>query len=121
MKQEQPTGLLRVLTLKDAVGIGLGAIIGAAIFVVTGVAVDSAGTVRSGSGHHHLIIDDGDSLAAKIVVPKDSTHLHFGHAQAATELSLPPGKHKLTLQFADGAHRSLGSQLSATVTVNVKK
>jgi basic amino acid/polyamine antiporter, APA family len=30
--------LLRVLTLKDAMGIGLGAIIGAGIFVVTGVA-----------------------------------------------------------------------------------
>ncbi|MBX0332591.1 APC family permease [Pontibacter sp. HSC-14F20] len=35
--------LLRVLTLKDAVGIGLGAIIGAGIFVVTGVAAGLAG------------------------------------------------------------------------------
>ncbi|HEX2786294.1 MAG TPA: amino acid permease [Ignavibacteria bacterium] len=35
--------LLRVLTLKDAVGIGLGAIIGAGIFVVTGVAAGVAG------------------------------------------------------------------------------
>lgn len=43
MKQEQLTGLLRVLTLKDAVGIGLGAIIGAGIFVVTGVAAGISG------------------------------------------------------------------------------
>ncbi|GGG05948.1 APC family permease [Pontibacter amylolyticus] len=35
--------LLRVLTLKDAVGVGLGAIIGAGIFVVTGVAAGLAG------------------------------------------------------------------------------
>lgn len=35
--------LLRVLTLKDAVGIGLGAIIGAGIFVVTGVAAGVSG------------------------------------------------------------------------------
>ncbi len=35
--------LLRALTLKDAVGVGLGAIIGAGIFVVTGVAAGVAG------------------------------------------------------------------------------
>lgn len=35
--------LQRVLTLKDAVGVGLGAIIGAGIFVVTGVAAGVAG------------------------------------------------------------------------------
>ena len=35
--------LLRALTIKDAVGIGLGAIIGAGIFVVTGVAAGIAG------------------------------------------------------------------------------
>ena len=36
-------GLLRSLTLKDAVGIGLGAIIGAGIFVVTGIAAGVSG------------------------------------------------------------------------------
>ncbi|SIT85786.1 APC family permease [Pontibacter indicus] len=45
--QENPVSkhhdLLRVLTLKDAVGVGLGAIIGAGIFVVTGVAAGLAG------------------------------------------------------------------------------
>lgn len=35
--------LVRVLTLKDAVGVGLGAIIGAGIFVVTGVAAGVSG------------------------------------------------------------------------------
>lgn len=35
--------LLRALTIKDAVGVGLGAIIGAGIFVVTGVAAGVAG------------------------------------------------------------------------------
>lgn len=43
MKNVNKKGLLRVLTLKDAVGIGLGAIIGAGIFVVTGVAAGVAG------------------------------------------------------------------------------
>lgn len=83
--------------------------------------VDTAGPVVAGSGHHHLIIDGLDSLMAGEMVPKDSTHLHFGKGQTETELTLAPGRHKLTMQFADGLHRSYGSRLSATVTVNVKK
>lgn len=87
---------------------------------VTGMTVDSAGIVKGGSGHHHILIDAGDSLAAGTVVPADSSHLHFGNAQTETELNLTPGKHTLTLQFADGLHRSYGSQLAASITVNVK-
>ncbi|MDQ3021968.1 MAG: amino acid permease [Bacteroidota bacterium] len=43
MIQKKESELVRALTLKDAVGIGLGAIIGAGIFVVTGVAAGIAG------------------------------------------------------------------------------
>lgn len=43
MKEDKQNGLLRELGLKDAVGIGLGAIIGAGIFVVTGVAAGISG------------------------------------------------------------------------------
>lgn len=43
MQREQPGELKRDLTLIDAVGVGLGAIIGAGIFVVTGVAAGVAG------------------------------------------------------------------------------
>ena len=82
--------------------------------------LDTAGPIVSGSGHHHLFIDAEDSLAKGTVVPKDSTHLHFGKAQTETKLTLASGNHKLTLQYADGIHRSYGSQLSATITVKVK-
>lgn len=40
---KEKTELVRALTLKDAVGVGLGAIIGAGIFVVTGVAAGVSG------------------------------------------------------------------------------
>ena len=83
--------------------------------------VDTAGPVVAGSGHYHIFIDAEDSLASGTMVPKDSTHQHFGKGQTEAMLSLSPGKHKLTLQFADGLHRSYGSKLSTTVTVNVKK
>ncbi len=89
-------------------------------FGVEGIALDTAGAVKAGSGHHHLLIDAGDSIAAGTVVPKDSTHLHFGKAQTGTEIKLAPGDHTLTLQYADGIHRSYGSKLAATIKVKVK-
>lgn len=88
---------------------------------VENIKVDTAGPVVAASGHHHLIIDGPDSLAAGEIVPKDSTHIHFGKGQTETELTLPPGKHKLTLQFADGLHRSYGGRLASSITVTVKK
>ncbi len=87
---------------------------------VSGIALDSAGVIKPGSGHHHILIDAGDSLALGTVVPKDSTHLHFGNAQKEAELKLTPGEHKLTLQYADGIHRSYGGKLASSVTVTVQ-
>lgn len=84
------------------------------------IKVDTAGPVIAGVGHHHLLIDAEDSLTAGTMVPKDSTHLHFGKGQTQTEIKLAPGKHKLALQFADGLHRSYGGQLSSVITVTVK-
>lgn len=86
----------------------------------TGISIDSAGAVKPNSGHFHILIDAEDSIPTGVVVGKDSTHLHFGNAQQETSLTLSPGKHKLVLQFADGAHRSYGSKLATAVTVNIK-
>lgn len=85
-----------------------------------GLKLDTAGAIVAGTGHHHLLIDAGDSIPAGTVVPKDSTHLHFGKAQSSTEVTLAPGKHTLTLQFADGIHRSYGGQLASKISVTVK-
>ena len=90
--------------------------------VATKIAVDSASKgVKPASGHFHLLIDAGDSNEIGVVVPKDSTHLHFGNAQKETTVTLTPGKHRLALQFADGIHRSYGNKLASAITVNVKK
>ena len=89
-------------------------------FGVEGIALDTAGAIKAASGHHHLLIDAGDSIATGTVVPKDSTHLHFGKAQTGTEIKLTPGEHKLTLQYADGIHRSYGAKLAATIKVKVE-
>jgi hypothetical protein len=71
------------------------------------------------SGHHHIIVD-GKPIAAGEVVPADPTHLHYGKAQTEAEIKLPPGPHTLTLQLADGAHRSYGPSLSQTIHINIK-
>ncbi len=89
-------------------------------FGVEGIALDTAGAIKPASGHHHLLIDAGDSIAAGTVVPKDSTHLHFGKAQSSAEVKLTPGEHTLTLQYADGIHRSYGAKLAATIKVKVQ-
>ncbi|MEO8943905.1 MAG: DUF4399 domain-containing protein [Ginsengibacter sp.] len=86
----------------------------------TGIAVDSAGTVKPNSGHFHILVDAEDSIPSGIVISKDSAHIHYGNAQHDATLTLPAGKHKLALQFADGAHRSYGSKLAATVVINIK-
>ncbi|HEY5391808.1 MAG TPA: DUF4399 domain-containing protein [Hanamia sp.] len=88
---------------------------------VKGMSVDSAGAVKPNSGHFHILIDAGDSITSGVIIPKDSAHLHYGNAQQETSLTLTPGKHTLTLQFADGAHRSYGSKLASTITIDVKK
>lgn len=88
---------------------------------VEGMKVDTAGRVVAASGHFHILVDAGDSIATGQMIVKDSTHLHYGKGQTSTELTLAPGKHTLTLEFADGLHRSYGSQMAATVSVTVKK
>src|SRR6185369_1746228 len=58
-------------------------------FGVDGIKLDTAGPIVAGSGHHHLLIDAEDSLAAGTVVLKDDKHLHFGKAQKETEVTVP--------------------------------
>lgn len=71
------------------------------------------------SGHHHLIIDGGPVPAGQPVITDDK-HIHYGKGQTEADITLAPGEHTLTLQFADGAHLSYGEAMSATVKVKVK-
>jgi len=81
--------------------------------------VEPAGEVKAYSGHHHIIID-GTLIPAGITVPKDDQHKHFGKGQTETKLTLTPGEHTLTLQFADGMHTSYGARLSQTIKITVE-
>lgn len=84
-----------------------------------GMDVKPAGELVENSGHHHLIID-GAPIEAGVVVPADDKHIHFGQGQTETEVELSPGEHTLTLQFADGHHKSYGPEMSTTIRVTVE-
>ena len=89
-------------------------------FEAVGMKTVPAGTEESGTGHHHLIID-GSAPDEGEVIPVDPAHLHFGKGQTETTIELPPGKHTLTLQFADGLHRSYGPPMRAEIEIEVVK
>lgn len=89
------------------------------VFGAENLTVEAAGEVHEGGGHHHLIIDAG-VIDPGTAVPKDEKHIHYGKGQTEVEVELAPGEHTLTMQFADGMHRSYGEPLSASIKVTVE-
>lgn len=88
-------------------------------FAVNGMQVAPAGEMKEGTGHHHLLINAAD-IPEGTVIPMDDQHRHFGKGQTETEITLPPGRYRLTMQFADGAHRSYGEKIRKSIEVTVK-
>jgi citrate lyase alpha subunit len=78
--------------------------------------------VVANCGHHHLLVDTLDFVAAGNMVPMGSSKiLHFGKGQTQSKpLELKPGQHTLTLQFANGTHTSYGMRMSKTIHITVK-
>jgi len=89
------------------------------VFKITGMDISPAGEFKVNSGHHHLLINQ-TFIEQGSTIPADQNHIHFGKGQTETELNLSPGNYKLTLQFADGYHRSYGKALSKTIQIEVK-
>jgi len=88
------------------------------VMTVEGMTIRPAGEVIEGTGHHHILVNQ-DPVAAGQVLPTDDAHRHYGKGQTEAVLDLPPGDYKLTLQFADGLHRSYGKELSETIHIKV--
>uniref|UniRef100_UPI004047BAF4 DUF4399 domain-containing protein n=1 Tax=Roseivirga sp. TaxID=1964215 RepID=UPI004047BAF4 len=86
---------------------------------VKGMEVEPAGEVVKGKGHH--IVVDGTFIPTATMVPADEKNIHYGKGQTETELTLTPGEHTLTLQFANGLHQSYGEAWSKTIKITVKE
>ena len=76
----------------------------------------AANGVREGSGHLHIMID-APCVEARLTVPPDEQHLHYGGGQTTAALDLLPGEHFLCLQTADGSHTALAATHEITITV----
>ena len=90
------------------------------VFGVEGMEVKPAGTQEENTGHHHIVIGPA-GVKEGTVVPTDEKHIHFGKGQTTADIELPPGEHKLTMQFADGNHTSYGEVMAATITITVEQ
>jgi len=88
-------------------------------FGVEGMEIEPAGPINEGKGHHHVVINEGFTEPG-VIVPADDTHIHYGGGQTSDTLNLPSGTHTLTLQFADGIHRSYGEKLSSSIEITVE-
>jgi hypothetical protein len=87
-------------------------------FEVVGMKIAPAGEPQEGTGHHHVIIDSA-MIEEGGVIAADEKHLHYGKGQTEAVIELAPGEHKLTLQFADGLHRSYGAGMRQTIAIEV--
>jgi hypothetical protein len=114
-KEEKPKGRVFFSEPKDGAEIK-GPV--KVVMRVEGMEVKPADGVVEGTGHHHILINK-DFMPPGQVIPTDDTHRHFGKGQTEAVLELPPGDYKLTLQFADGLHRSYGKDLSSTIKIKV--
>jgi len=61
-----------------------------------------------------------EGLATCELVPADEKHIHFGKSQTETEVTLPKGNYMLTLQFANGLHKSFGETMRKSIHINVR-
>lgn len=72
-------------------------------FGLRGMGVAPAGVEKGNTGHHHLLIDTELPPLDK-PIPNDFNNLHFGAGQTEAKVTLPLGRHKLQLLFADEDH-----------------
>jgi len=90
-------------------------------FAVSGMQVAPAGKVAANTGHHHLLVNSRGSVpVGESVGFLNFEEIHYSRGQTETQLFLPPGPYRLTLQFANGAHESYGPAMSKTINITVK-
>ena len=72
-------------------------------FGVRGMEIAPAGTEKTHSGHHHLVID-APLPPFDEPVPADHNYRHFGKGQTEVTIELGLGNHTLQLLLADHNH-----------------
>lgn len=87
-------------------------------FGLSGMGVAPAGTEKTNTGHHHLLID---GKVPDMNQPLGANVKHFGGGQTESEVTLEPGQHSLQLILGDHMHVPHNPPvMSDVVTVTVK-
>lgn len=90
-------------------------------FGLKNMGIAPAGIEKTGTGHHHLLIDTGLPPLDR-PVPSDKQHRHFGGGQTQTTLDLTPGTHTLQLLLGDHNHIPHKPPVaSETITITVEE
>ena len=72
-------------------------------FGLSGMGIAPAGTDRSNTGHHHLLINVNEIDLSK-PIPSSSSHIHFGGGQTESLIDLMPGDYSMQLVLGDMTH-----------------
>lgn len=88
----------------------------------SGVRIVLAGDTTSGTGHHHIFLDDDLSPAGQPVpsVPGRIVHMGDGSAEYLFD-DVAAGEHRLITVVADGVHVPLQPWVVDTVTFTVRR
>jgi len=88
----------------------------------SGVRIVQAGDTTSGTGHHHIFLDDDLSPADQPVptVPGRIIHMGDGSAEYVFD-DVSAGEHRLIAVVADGVHIPLQPWVVDTVTITVRR
>ena len=75
-------------------------------FGLEGMGVAPAGIDQDRTGHHHLLVDVGESdmPAMDRPLPTSDQVVHFGGGQTEASIELEPGEHTLQLLLGDHRH-----------------
>ncbi|PCI68148.1 MAG: rod shape-determining protein RodA [Gammaproteobacteria bacterium] len=88
------------------------------VFGLSGMGVSPAGYNKKFTGHHHLLID---GKTPDLLKPLGGDVKHFGGGQTEAFVTLPKGKHTLSLILGDYMHRPHNpAVVSEEIVVHVK-
>ena len=75
------------------------------VFEVENVEIAPAGTMESGTGHHHLLVNTDLTPEGQPIPATEGVHVHFGRGQTEYEMTdLAPGDYTIIAVVADGVH-----------------
>lgn len=87
----------------------------------SGVRIVQAGDTTSGTGHHHLYLDEDLTPADQPVPTVPGRIVHMGDGSSAFVFEdVAPGEHRLIAVVADGVHIPLQPWVVDTVTFTVR-